>query len=116
MPSRWPLQIPHRSRAFPGKVDTGFPKGNATNIESRALPGYSRSDALIYAIGKRSRRSVVQSKQVQHDVERQTKTHRQLSRHGGSRFRDRDHETARTAAEEIRRSERQGDGLAAPRS
>jgi hypothetical protein len=25
-------------RAFPGKVDTGFPKGNATNLESRALP------------------------------------------------------------------------------
>jgi hypothetical protein len=23
--------------AFPGKVDTGFPTGNATNIESRAL-------------------------------------------------------------------------------
>ena len=29
-------------RAFPGKVDTGFPKGNATNIESRALPGRLR--------------------------------------------------------------------------
>jgi two-component system, sensor histidine kinase len=29
-------------RAFPGKVDTGFPKGNATNIESRALPGHDQ--------------------------------------------------------------------------
>ena len=51
-----PRHFPKRRlRAFPGKVDTGFPKGNATNIESRALPGHSRSDALIYVIGKRSR-------------------------------------------------------------
>src|SRR5882724_1116727 len=51
------LMPPRRSsfRAFPGKVDTGFPKANATNIEPKALPGHSRSDTLIYAIGKRSR-------------------------------------------------------------
>src|SRR5947208_3532030 len=53
MANLWAFHL--HSRAFPGKVDTGFPKGNATNIESRALPGHSRSDALIYVIGKRSR-------------------------------------------------------------
>jgi hypothetical protein len=30
------------TRAFPGKVDIGFPKRNATNLESRALSGPRR--------------------------------------------------------------------------
>jgi dienelactone hydrolase len=44
-----------RLRAFPGKVDTGFPKGNATTLESRALSGHDPSDLTINLIGKRSR-------------------------------------------------------------
>jgi Flp pilus assembly protein TadG len=43
------------NRAFPGKVDTGFPKGNATSVESRALSGHSASDFMISLIGTRSR-------------------------------------------------------------
>src|ERR1700730_17793940 len=34
-------------RAFPGKVDTGFPIGNATTIESSAYPGQSSSDQSL---------------------------------------------------------------------
>src|SRR5205814_9763689 len=34
-------------RAFPGKVDTGFPIGNATNIESRALSDHDPRNFLI---------------------------------------------------------------------
>src|SRR3984893_7551538 len=41
-------------RAFPGKVDTGFPKENAPSIESRALSGHSPSDFMVSLIGKRS--------------------------------------------------------------
>jgi hypothetical protein len=32
--------IPAPLRAFPGKADTAFPKGNATNLEFRALSGH----------------------------------------------------------------------------
>jgi hypothetical protein len=42
-------------RAFPGKVDTGFPIGNATNIESRALSGHDPCNFRVNLIGKRSR-------------------------------------------------------------
>jgi hypothetical protein len=35
-------------------VDTGFPKGNATTIESRALSGHDPHDFLVNLIGKRS--------------------------------------------------------------
>src|SRR5205823_3641618 len=42
--------------AFPGKVDTGFPNGNATNIEARALPGHDRSDFQVNVTRKRSSR------------------------------------------------------------
>src|SRR6202022_1267144 len=38
--------------AFPGKVDTGFPIGNATNLESRALSGYAACDFMINLTGK----------------------------------------------------------------
>jgi hypothetical protein len=41
-------------RAFPGKVDTGFPIGNATNIESRALSGHDHCNFQVNPIGKRS--------------------------------------------------------------
>ena len=40
-------------RAFPGKVDTGFPKGNATNLESRALSSHGASDFMVNLSGKR---------------------------------------------------------------
>ena len=43
-----------RARAFPGKVDTGFPIGNATNIESRALSGHDPCNFRVNLIGKRS--------------------------------------------------------------
>jgi hypothetical protein len=43
-------------RAFPGKVDTGFPIGNATNIESRALSGHDPCNFRVNLIGKRSKR------------------------------------------------------------
>jgi hypothetical protein len=36
-------------------VDTGFPKGNATTIESRALSGHDPHDFLANLIGKRSK-------------------------------------------------------------
>jgi hypothetical protein len=42
-------------RAFPGKVDTGFPIGNATSIESRALSGHDPCNFRVNLIGKRSR-------------------------------------------------------------
>jgi tRNA(Ile)-lysidine synthase len=42
------------TRAFPGKVDTGFPVGNATNIESRALSGHDTYNSRVNLIGKRS--------------------------------------------------------------
>jgi hypothetical protein len=42
------------ARAFPGKVDTGFPKGNATNIESRALSVYGACSFMVNLNGKRS--------------------------------------------------------------
>jgi tRNA(Ile)-lysidine synthase len=42
------------TRAFPGKVDTGFPIGNATNIESRALSGHDTYNSRVNLIGKRS--------------------------------------------------------------
>jgi hypothetical protein len=35
-------------------VDTGFPIGNATNIESRALSGCDPCNFLVNLIGKRS--------------------------------------------------------------
>jgi hypothetical protein len=41
-------------RAFPGKVDTGFPIGNATSIESRALSGHDPCNFRVNLIGKRS--------------------------------------------------------------
>src|SRR6202521_1444955 len=41
-------------RAFPGKVDTGFPKGNASNIEARALSRYVPCGLMFNLIGKRS--------------------------------------------------------------
>jgi hypothetical protein len=37
-------------------VDTGFPKGNATNIESRALSCHRPCDLRVNLNGKRSRR------------------------------------------------------------
>ena len=40
--------------AFPGKVNTGFPKGNATTLESRALSGYEPSELIVNLNGKRS--------------------------------------------------------------
>src|SRR6202163_1963545 len=43
-----------RLRVFPGKVDTGFPKGNATTLESRALSGHDQCDFIVNLIGKRS--------------------------------------------------------------
>jgi hypothetical protein len=46
-------------RAFPGKVDTGFPIGNATNIESRALSGHDPCNFRVNLIGKRSNRQFV---------------------------------------------------------
>ena len=46
-------------RAFPGKVDTGFPLGNATNIESRALSGHDPCNFRVNLIGKRSNNGVV---------------------------------------------------------
>ena len=36
-------------------MDTGFPIGNATNIESRALSGYDLCNFRVNLIGKRSR-------------------------------------------------------------
>ncbi len=39
----------------PGKVDAGFPKGNATSIESRALSGHGPSCLMANLIGKRSK-------------------------------------------------------------
>jgi hypothetical protein len=42
------------TRAFPGKVDTGFPTGNATNIESRALSIHGPSEFVVDLNGKRS--------------------------------------------------------------
>src|ERR1700674_4505352 len=44
-------------RAFPGKVDTGFPKGNAKSIESRALSDHGPSDFMVNLNGKRSKRA-----------------------------------------------------------
>jgi hypothetical protein len=41
-------------RAFPGKVDTGFPIENATNIEPRALSGREPCNFRVNLIGKRS--------------------------------------------------------------
>jgi len=35
-------------------VDTGFPIGNATNIESRALSGHDPCNFRVNLIGKRS--------------------------------------------------------------
>jgi len=43
------------SKAFSGKVDTGFPKENATSVESRALFGHSLSDLMVNPDEKRSR-------------------------------------------------------------
>jgi len=43
------------ARAFPGKVDTGFPTGNATSIESRALSSHVSCELLVNVNGKRSR-------------------------------------------------------------
>jgi hypothetical protein len=37
-------------------VDTGFPKGNATNLESRALSGHGAHDLMVNLTGKRSSR------------------------------------------------------------
>src|SRR5258705_13337561 len=34
-------------RAFPGKVDTGFPSGNATVIESRAPSGIDQTISMV---------------------------------------------------------------------
>jgi hypothetical protein len=39
--------------AFPGKVDTGFPKENATSVESRALSDHAPS-GFVNPTGKRS--------------------------------------------------------------
>src|SRR5208337_473699 len=38
-------------RAFLGKVDAGFPKGNATSIESRALSDQGACDFMVNLIG-----------------------------------------------------------------
>jgi heme a synthase len=46
------LRARARTGAFPGKVDTGFPKGNATNLESRALSGHAACDFMVNLTGK----------------------------------------------------------------
>src|SRR5580704_18813008 len=43
------------AKAFPEKVDPGFPIGNATNIESRALSGHDPCSSTVNLNGKRSR-------------------------------------------------------------
>ena len=39
-------------------MDTGFPIGNATNIESRALSGHDPCNFRVNLIGKRSSRKI----------------------------------------------------------
>jgi hypothetical protein len=46
-------------RAFSGKVDTGFPKENATSIESRAFSATSLRDFRVNLNGKRSSAALV---------------------------------------------------------
>jgi len=43
-----------RFTAFPGKVDTGFPKGNAANIEAGAMSAHGPGDFMVNLVGKRS--------------------------------------------------------------
>ena len=53
-----------RIRAFPGtslppgfdpRVDTGFPKGNATNVDARGLSGHGWRNSMVNLIGRRCR-------------------------------------------------------------